>query len=110
MASYGATALGGDGIGHRPLRLRDLHQALWIVTRRLGPALRESELAKWRIRREPWVQITAAVVELQSAIEDGDDATASEVVQLLPEMRHNTGALGEKLELLNRPSDADRYR
>jgi len=25
-------------------------------------------------------------------------------------MRHNTGALGEKLELLNRPSDADRYR
>ena len=93
------------------------HSASEIFTKRFGLSL--DDLAQlygnpnWRsggYGGNPWVQITAAVVELQSAIEDGDDATASEVVQLLPEMRHNTGALGEKLELLNRPSDADRYR
>jgi hypothetical protein len=45
----------------------------------------------------PWAEITRAVCDLQRALDESDTGEVSRLLRSLPEMRHNTGAVGEKL-------------
>lgn len=53
----------------------------------------------------PWAEIAEAVHDLQRALDDGDEDQVSGLLLSLPEMRHNTGVVGEKLDALNRSTD-----
>jgi hypothetical protein len=53
----------------------------------------------------PWAEITGAVWDLQRALDDSNEEQVSRLLLSLPEMRHNTGAVGEKLDGLNRATD-----
>lgn len=50
----------------------------------------------------PWAEIAGAVCDLLRALDERDEDQASRLLLSLPEMRHNTGAVGEKLDGLNR--------
>ena len=52
--------------------------------------------------RNPWAESTGAVCDLQRALDERDTDEVSRLLLSLPEMRHNTGAVGEKLDGLNR--------
>ena len=53
----------------------------------------------------PWAEILGAVRDLQRALDDGDEDQVSRLLVSLPEMQHNTGAVGEKLDGLNGAAD-----
>jgi hypothetical protein len=49
-----------------------------------------------------WAEIDRRLVELREAIGKNDEKRAAELVQELPQMRHNTGNLSDKLRSLDK--------
>jgi hypothetical protein len=47
-----------------------------------------------------WALIDRTIIELRNAIDNREESRASELLVLLPSIRHNTGTLGDKLETL----------
>lgn len=48
-----------------------------------------------------WAEIDRTLIVLRSAIDQQDKKRTTELLEQLPLMSHNTGRLGEKLQLLN---------
>jgi hypothetical protein len=48
-----------------------------------------------------WAEITRSIIELRDALNDGDSSRASELVETIPTMWHNTGRLADKLRRLD---------
>lgn len=88
---------------------QNVQGALRVFCTRLGLTLPElATLFKhegWRSAKvggNAWADITGAVNDLANALDSGDSMEASSLVERILEMRHNTGIVGEKLDLLDK--------
>ncbi|MDQ3986861.1 MAG: hypothetical protein M3280_10260 [Actinomycetota bacterium] len=87
----------------------DVQSALRVFSDRFDITLAELEILYkhegWRnaqIGGNAWARIAAAVNDLATALGSGDSAAASSLFVQILEMRHNTGVIEEKLDLLEK--------